>query len=375
MRILHVTPFYEPAPSYGGIARAAAGLARAQVRAGHQVTVATSLLEGDAPRDETVSGVRIVRFPGATFWRNRLIPDGRGIDRFIGALDVDLAHLHGSRSLIAVRGRSALQRARVPWVLQPHGTFPCHGQRSTAKQLFDLVCGGAQVARGARAFLAVSEAEARDLPRASSVVGNGVELAEGRCFGRAASEGTLLFVGSDARQKRGLSLRSTLDALPDTELRLAGRFSRAFVRRFRPWGARVTVLGPLHDGALVAEYRRARVLVHPAVGEAFGFVPFEGALCGTPAVVVGGHGCGEIFGQAGGCVVPPGAPEAFVAAIGERLSNQALGMREAARVAEYVKTNLTWDAVERRVAIVYDLVLRAAGVARPSAVAGSGANA
>jgi glycosyltransferase involved in cell wall biosynthesis len=374
VRILHVTPFYEPAPSYGGIARAAAGLARAQVRAGHQVTVATALLERDAPRDETISGVRIVRFPGATFWRNRLVPDGRGVGRFINALDVDLAHLHGSRSLIVVRGCSALREARVPWVLQPHGTLPCHGQRSAAKRLFDLVCGGAQVVRGARALLAVSEAEARDLPRASSVVGNGVELAGGRCFGKAASEG-LLFVGSDARQKRGLSLRSALDALPDTKLRLVGRFSPAFVRRFQPWAARVTALGPLHDGALIAEYRRARVLVHPAVAEAFGFVPFEAALCGTPAVVMGGHGCGEVFARAGGCVVPGAAPEAFLGAIRERLADQVLGMREAARVAEYVKVHLTWDAVARRVARVYAAALGAVGESPTGTAAVSGPGA
>jgi glycosyltransferase involved in cell wall biosynthesis len=375
VRILHVTPFYEPAPSYGGIARAAAGLARAQVRAGHQVTVATAMLERDAAREEAIAGVRIIRFPGATFWRNRLVADGRGVDRFIGTLDVDLAHLHGSRSLIVVRSCSALQRARVPWVLQAHGTLPCHGQRSAAKRVFDLVCGGAQVVRGARALLAVSEAEARDLPRASSVVGNGIELAGGRCPSKAASEG-MLFVGSDARQKRGLSLRTMLDALPDTALRLVGRFSRGFVRRFQPWAARVTVLGPLHDGALMAEYRRARVLVHPSVGEAFGFVPFEGALCGTPAVVMGGHGCGEVFGRAGGCVVPSAAPEAFLGAIRERLADQALGMREAARVAEYVEAYLTWDAVERRVASVYAAALGAVGdlpTGKAAAVSGPGA--
>ena len=63
MKVLHVTPFYEPAWAYGGMARAAAALCRALVRRGHEVTVITTLLDGAHPRLETLGGVRVRRLP------------------------------------------------------------------------------------------------------------------------------------------------------------------------------------------------------------------------------------------------------------------------------------------------------------------------
>ena len=62
---------------------------------------------------------------------------------------------------------AAPPRAGRPWVLQPHGTFPHHGQFPRAKAVFDR-CPGIASCRQARALLAVSEAEARDLPAAGT---------------------------------------------------------------------------------------------------------------------------------------------------------------------------------------------------------------
>src|SRR6185503_15187989 len=45
MKLLHVTPFYEPAWAYGGMVRAVAGLCRALARRGHEVTVVTALYD------------------------------------------------------------------------------------------------------------------------------------------------------------------------------------------------------------------------------------------------------------------------------------------------------------------------------------------
>ena len=42
MKLLHVTPFYEPAWAYGGMVRAVAGLCRALAKRGHDVTVVTA---------------------------------------------------------------------------------------------------------------------------------------------------------------------------------------------------------------------------------------------------------------------------------------------------------------------------------------------
>ena len=63
MKLLHVTPFYEPAWAYGGMVRAVAGLCRALAKRGHDVTVLTALLDSHHPRLETRDGVRVRRLP------------------------------------------------------------------------------------------------------------------------------------------------------------------------------------------------------------------------------------------------------------------------------------------------------------------------
>jgi glycosyltransferase involved in cell wall biosynthesis len=95
------------------------------------------------------------------------------------------------------------------------------------------------------------------------------------------------------------------------------------------------------------------------VGEAFGLVPFEAALQGTASVVAGGHGCGEWFARAGGCVVPPDDPDALATAVGERLSNRDLAAREARSVADFARRELTWERAADAMEGVYLSVLDA----------------
>ncbi len=136
-----------------------------------------------------------------------------------------------------------------------------------------------------------------------------------------------------------------------------GRFGRRFLEHFRGLGERVSVSGVLHGDRLAQAYALADLVVHPAVGEAFGLVPFEAALLGTPAVVAGGHGCGEWFGRAGGWVVPPDDLEALVAATRAQLGDPALGQREAKEVAAFARRELTWERAAESVEAVYRDVL------------------
>ena len=163
----------------------------------------------------------------------------------------------------------------------------------------------------------------------------------------------LLFVGSDAAQKRGLVLVGLLRAVPEAHLDLVGPMGPRFVAAFEALGGRVAVHGVLADDALVAVLKAADLLLHPAVGEAFGMVPFEAALAGTPAVVAGGHGCGEWFARAGGCVVPPDDPDTLASEVRRRIADPALGRAEAAAVASFAGRELTWPQVAARVGAVY----------------------
>jgi glycosyltransferase involved in cell wall biosynthesis len=347
------------------MARASSGLCRALARRGHEVTVVTALLDPSHSRDERCGGVRVVRFPGPASLLRRLVPWGRGLRRFLHAArgGFDVAHLHGHRNGLAVSSARALGRLRVPWVLAPAGTFPHHGQRRLAKRVFDGLAGHTVVS-AARAMVAVSRAEARDLPRPAEVIPNGVDMPSppGRVT-RAAGDGPrLLFVGSDRPQKRGHLLPRMLAELPDAELTLAGPCD-GLLARFGSGAPRVRTLGVLDPQALATAYAAADLVVHPAVGEAFGLVPFEAALLGTASVVAGGHGCGEWFSLAGGCVVPPDEPRAMARAVAERLADPARRALEASDVAAFTRRELTWDRAAAAVESLYER-LAAEGTSR-----------
>jgi glycosyltransferase involved in cell wall biosynthesis len=372
MKLLHVTPFYEPAWAYGGMVRAVAGLCRALARRGHDVTVVTALLDRHHPRLETRDGVRVRRLPA--FLKRVLAPWAPGLRSVLKAemKDAQIVHLHGLRSGIAVSTFRACEASGQPWVLQAHGGFPHHDRFVLPKMAFDRLFGD-RMLQEAHSLVAVSQAEARDLPREAHVIANGVDAVgaaprpERRGFYR------LLFVGNDSPQKRSELLPDLLTELPAVRLQVVGRFGRRFARRFGPFANRVTLSGPLHGDALAAAYSSADLLVHPAVDEAFGLVPFEAALLGIPAVVAGGHGCGEWFGRAGGCVVPPDDPAALADAAQARLSDHAIGEREAAAVAEFARRELTWDRAAQAMETVYGGVLEAwsqAAAAPPAPAAG-----
>jgi glycosyltransferase involved in cell wall biosynthesis len=358
MKLLHVTPFYEPAWAYGGMVRAAAGLCRALAARGHEVTVLTALLGSGHPRSETLGGVRVRRMPA--FFKRVLAPWAPGLRGLLKSEipAAEVVHVHGLRSGMAFSAYRACEAAGRPWVLQTHGGFPHHDRFQLPKMAFDSLWGD-RMLRMAHTVVAVSEAEARDLPREAHVVPNGVEPVGTAARGDRRGFHRLLFVGNDSPQKRSDLLPDLLTELPTVRLQVVGRFGRRFARRFGPFENRVTMSGALHGDALAGAYASADLLLHPAVNEAFGLVPFEAALLGTPAVVAGGHGCGEWFGRAGGCVVPPDDPAPLADAAQARLSDPALGQREAAAVAEFARRELTWDRAAQAMEGVYRGVLEA----------------
>lgn len=353
-----MTPFYEPAWAYGGMVRAVAGLCRALARRGHEVTVLTALLDSSHPRLETVGGVRVRRLPALL--KRVLAPWSPGLPALLRSelKYSQLVHLHGARSGMAVTTYRACEKAGHPWVLQPHGGWPHHDRFVLPKIAFDRLWGARMLER-AHSLVAVSQAEARDLGREAHVVPNGVDAIGAAARGDRRGFYRLLFVGNDSPQKRSDLLPDLMAELPAVRLQVVGRFGRRFVRRFGPFSSRVTLSGPLEAQALATAYASADLLVHPAVNEAFGLVPFEAALTGTPAVVAGGHGCGEWFGRAGGCVVAPDDPVALADAAQSRLADRAMAEREATAVADFARRELTWDRAAQAMEAVYGGVLKA----------------
>ena len=399
LRILHVTPYAAGAWAYGGIPRVVDSLGRALVRAGHAVTVLTTDVATADARRLAPSG-RQSRFRQ---WEAATVTDGLsthvcpnlsnrlayhaqfftpvGLGRFLAehAGDFDVAHLHACRNLPGVLAARHLVKAGVPYVLAPNGTAPLIERRRTAKRLFDAVA-GRRVLDGASCVLAVSRAEARDLhalgvqPERVRLIANPVELHEGRAPERGAfrcrvgtGDGPLvLFLGKLTPRKRVEDLVEAVahTGRPDISLVIAGNdmgAGRSIRSAVQACGlGHQTVFTGLVDGQnRIDALADADLVVYPSEHEAFGLVPLEALLAGTPVIVSGDSGSGEVVRTTGGgLVVPVGDTQALSQAILTMLVEKDAWRARAHAAARRVHDLYAPGLIAGQLAGVYDDLVR-----------------
>jgi glycosyltransferase involved in cell wall biosynthesis len=342
MRILHVTPYWSDAWAYGGIPRVAGALAGHLAAAGHDVTVCTTDAHSRESRRPAGSGAAAPGIDLRVFANrsNRLAYDWQwftpaGMHRYLRdhARDFDVAHLHACRNLPGALAAHYLDRYGVPYVLAPNGTAPVIERRHLAKHAFDWLAGN-RMLRNAAAVVAVSEAERCQLlslgvsDRRIHVVPNPVELSEfsthlerGRFRERAGlgSQRLVTFLGKITPRKRvDLLVRAFARVRPHAHLVIAGN-DMGGLRDVLVLAAelgirdRVTVTGLVTGRDRLELLADSDVVVYPGEDEVFGLVALESILAGTPVVVAGDSGCGEIVARVGGGVVVPAGDESALA--------------------------------------------------------------
>ena len=124
MRILHVIPSF--APRYGGPTTAAVGLTPELARRGHDVTVATTNVDGpgelDVPlgRPVPMDGVDVWYFPiQRPRWYHFSAPMGRALRDLVRRSDV--VHIHYVFLWPTTAAAFWCRRYGVPYVVTPHG--------------------------------------------------------------------------------------------------------------------------------------------------------------------------------------------------------------------------------------------------------------
>lgn len=378
LRILHVTPYAEGAWAYGGIPRVVTSLARALARAGHDVTIATTDAATATGRLTPPDGRRLRAWPlqrSADGFTTAVFPNISnhlayrwqaftpvGLNRFLAAHagDFDVAHLHACRNLPGVLAAHHLWRAGVPYVLAPNGTAGRIERRLLAKQAFDWVAGDRVLRRAAR-VLAVSRAEVRQLvslgvsPDVIRLIPNPVELDHG---GKPAARGRfrsglglgdaplVLFLGQLTPRKRVDVLIDAFAGLGNPGARLVvagndmgagpGLRARAATRRV---GDKTIFTGLLTGQDRLDALADADVVVYPSEHEAFGLVPLEALLVGTPVVVSDDWGCGEVITDTGGGELVAvgdvaGLRDAIAGVLAEPDARRGRAAEAAARVRE-----------------------------------------
>jgi glycosyltransferase involved in cell wall biosynthesis len=384
LRILHVSPYSDAAWAYGGIPRVLSALTRGLARRGHAVTVCATDVHDESTRlshDERAlaDGLTLRVFPNVSnrlaYHQQAFLPIGLREYLRRHAMDFDVAHLHACRNLPTALAARYLQRAGVPYVLQPNGTAPVIERRQIAKRVFDVIA-GRRIMAGAARVVAVSMAEQRQFAdlgvseRAVRVIGNPIDLREfstpivrGR-FRRQAGVGSdplVLFLGKITPRKNVDTLVRAFARLGTRNARLViagndmggGERARALAHELRV-EKRTTLSGLLTADARLHALADADVVVYASEHEVFGLVPFEALLAGTPVVVADDSGCGDLVGATGGgLVVPVNDVDALARAIDEVLARPATWRAKAQAAQSFVREQYGDDIVCEAVEALY----------------------
>ena len=382
-----VVPYFWPAWAYGGIPRLVYGLARSLVDRGHAVTVLTTdTLDRDQRirlAEQDLFGVRVVRLPNLS---NRLAYDHQlflplGLARRARQLvaESDVVHLHGHWHLLNNAAVAAVRDQAV--IMTPNGTLLPHERKELLKTAWDAVL-GRRVLDSVDRWIAVSRAEVTQFRTAGiaaeviDVVHNGLDLAEFEELPERGSFRTAHGVGERpiVLYLGKLTPRKGVDHLVDAMARLTNQDAvlvvagndmgvrAALERQVRghELGDRVRFLGLVTGPERLAALADADVLVYPSTREIFGLVPFEGLLCGTPAVVTDDCGCGELVAEArAGDLVRFGDPAALARALDVLLSDPRRRQAMVARGRRFIEKHFAWDRIALQTEAVYQRTLAA----------------
>jgi len=390
MKILEVVDFFKPSWEAGGIARAGYEISKNLVEEGHDVTVYTTdgfkkrlNVPKNVPVD--VDGIITYYFENTfniltrnNYYTPYYLP-------FIARKDVqtyDVVHIHTYRSPLAVCAAHYARKSRVPYVLQPHGSFPRIIEKQGLKRIYDIVWGN-RILKDASKIVAVSRTEAEQFHRAGipdekiDVIPNGFNVGSFTDLPPAGQfreqygireKHIILYVGRIHKLKGIDFLISAFNVFiqawtgdnvvlviigPDDGykhvlLDLVNRLGLSSSVRFVDY---LSSVGPA--------YRDADVLVYPSVYEIFGLVPFEALLCGTPVIVTDDCGCGELIKEAGcGYIVQSGDVAGLSEMIRSALEHPDVNKKMVEAGRRYIGEHLAWGRVVKQVEAMYESCVR-----------------
>lgn len=288
MRILHVTDTF--APTVGGIEALVAGMAGAQVRAGHDVDVLTRTPQ---PGSDPAAAFGISRAPGS-------------LSDLVERADVVHAHV-SAYSPLALRAAVHAAATGVPVLASVHSVWG---------RAWPLIAGWTWLEGSAGLpiqWAAVSSLAAEFVTRAVRpqapvlVVPNAIETGAWRQRGTARPVGQVTVVSTMrmAARKRPVPLlamlRTVRESIPaDVPLRavligdgpLLPRVRRYVARHGMEW---VELPGALTPERIREVYVTAHVYVAPGVMESFGLAALEARTAGLPVVAMSRSGVADLL--------------------------------------------------------------------------------
>jgi glycosyltransferase involved in cell wall biosynthesis len=381
LNILHITPYYAPAYTFGGVVSAVSGLAEAQAALGYRMMVLTTDAgSSDSPAYEVRQGVQVYRvhnvLPALRARLNLSTPRGlrHTLRQICEQTPPDVVHLHELRTVENVL--FTLRKMSGPVFLSPHGTLAYNTGRGTLKRVWDALLSPRLLRRvhAIAALTAAEEDEARalctvlrlPLPRLVRLP-NGVAAdfaaqiaaADGAAF-RARwklDAGPLVLYLGRLHARKGADLllsafANLKDEFPTARLLLAGpdQGLRAALERqaaLQGLSARVTFTGLLQGPEKLAALAASNVFALPAIGEGLPVAALEAMAARLPLLITPGCNLPEIGVAQAGLIVAReiGAlTDGLRALLADETARAAMGARGAALVT----AAFTWPRLAAR---------------------------
>jgi glycosyltransferase involved in cell wall biosynthesis len=395
VRLLHVVPTYVPAWRHGGSVAAVHGLCKALAARGHEVTVFTTDVHGDASL--AVPLAEPVPVEGVTVWYFR-VASPRRLYRSptLGAAlarrlrrggDFDLVHLHSVFLWPTAAAARAARRAGIPYLVAPHGALVPElvRRRGRLRKRLWLRLVERRTLAGAAGLHATSQLEVDEAARLglslppACVVPFGVDLepaggaprqaAPAPAVRAALARRPLLLFLSRISWKKGLDrLVAALAELPEATLAVAGNDDEGYGARLDELAAaagvsaRICRLGPVHGADKAALLGGADALVLPSYSENQALVVLEAMAAGLPVVVTPEVGLAAAVREHGAGVVTAGEAPRLAAALRALLADPER-RREMGRRGVVAARQFSWPAVAARMESAYAGILAGRGAA------------
>ena len=396
MNVLHVIPSF--APRYGGPIVVAAGIARALARRGHDVSIATTNVDGpgvlDVPlgRPVPMDGVDVRYFPiQRPRWYHFSAPMGRALRDLVRQADV--VHVHSVFLWPTTAAAFWCRRLGVPYVIAPHGlleTASVHKSYerartsfvSAAKKRIYLRTLGIPDIGGAAGLHFVSHPERetasrlRLSPKAHVILlgsdepppaGVDDRASVQRRYPRLQDRKIVLFLsridpkkGPDVLAEAVASLAESRD---DFALVVAGSGAPGYESEVRAlFDRRGLSERTVFTGMVLGDdkwrlLRAADVFVLPSRHENFGVAVAEAMAAGTPVIVSDQVGIHREIAEAGAGLVTTLDPADVAAAIGRLLDDPDEAVRMGRAGEALAAEKFSWERVASDVEALYEEVV------------------
>jgi glycosyltransferase involved in cell wall biosynthesis len=381
LRILQVVPAYYPAVRYGGPIRSVHALCAALVRRGHQVSVYTTNVDGEADSDVPLGtpvdmeGVLVHYFPVPAlrrlFWSPAL---SRQLRRNVA--EFDLVHVHSIFLWPTYVAARAAHRAGVPYLMAPRGMLMADAIRRKShfiKSAWIKLIERRSLAQAARVHVTAEiegdEARATGFKLPEIVcVPNGVSWPSTHVSKAAGPFADIpkpyaLFL-SRINRKKGLDrLIRAWKWVPQLRLIIAGNDDEAYLPYLEALtqsegvADRVQFIGPVNDEHKWALYENAEMFVLPSYTENFGNVVAEAMAMACPVVITPEVGLAKLVSEAGAGVVTPGEPCVLARAITQLHQNELQRKRMGTLGRQAAIEHLSWEGVAAKMEAVYSRML------------------